>query len=357
MARRFLTGVALVLGAFAVASFSKAGVAAGQEDAGFRPARTSWGDPDLRGTWPVQNVNDARIPFERPEEMGQRARLTEAEFAERLDRAEQSDAEYSDGIGADGTKGLADWLRSSRMGWQSSLVVDPPDGRLPRLTPEAQALHEAGRSSYKQGQTRFEWVSDMDAFDRCITRGFPAMMMPKPYNNGVRIFQSPGYVVLQLEMFGPRVVRVGQGGEWPDAVRAWNGSSRGHWDGDTLVIETANIVTGDSATTNVARRSGSPLSNRTLATLPMGPAAHTLERLTLIEPDTIAYELTYADPEVFTTPWTVAFEWIRDDSYQFYEYACHEGNVHVRTLIETSRARRSEDRAERTEPERLGGGS
>src|SRR5687768_7830134 len=149
----------------ALCALLTAAAAASREDAaGFRPARTSWGDPDLRGTWPVQNINDTGIPFERPVEMGERTRLTEAEFAERLARAERSDAEYSDGIDANGTKGLVDWLRSSRMGWQSSLVVDPPDGRLPRLTPEAQALHEAGRSSYKQGQKRFEWVSDMDAF-------------------------------------------------------------------------------------------------------------------------------------------------------------------------------------------------
>lgn len=325
-----------------------ASMAAGQEAApDFHPDRTAWGDPDFRGIWPVQSINDARIPFERPATMGERAWLTEEEFAERLKRAELSDASYSDGIDGDGTRGLADWLRSSRTGHAASLLVDPPDGRLPPLTRAAQALHEAGRSSYKEGQTRFDWITDMDAFDRCITRGFPAMMLPKPYNNGVRIFQSPGYVVLQLEMFGTRVVPVGQDGLWPDAVRAWNGSSRGRWDGDTLVIETTNIVSGDSATADVARRAGSPLPNRTLATLPMGPGAHTLERLTMIGAGTIAYELTYTDPEVFTAPWTAAFEWPRDDDYQFYEYACHEGNGHLRVLIETSRAMGSERRAGR----------
>jgi hypothetical protein len=274
--------------------------------------------------------------------MGERAWLTEDEFADRLASAEQSDANYSEGIDGDGTRGLADWLRSSRTGRATSLLVDPPDGRLPPLTPAARALHAAGRSSYKDGQTRFEWVTDMDAFDRCITRGFPAMMLPKPYNNGMRIFQSPGYVVLQLEMFGARLIPVGQGGRWPDSVRAWNGQSRGRWEGDALVIETANIVAGDSATTDVARRSGSPLPNRTLATLPMGPAAHTLERLTMTGPVTIAYELTYTDPEVFTAPWTVAFEWTRDDSYRMYEYACHEGNEHVRAMIATWRSARGE---------------
>jgi len=305
----------------------------------FEPARTAWGDPDFRGTWPIQNINDARIPLERPRETGDRAALTKEEFAARLTAAEQSDASYSEGIDSDGTRGLADWLRSSPTGRATSLLVEPPDGRLPPLTAEARALHEAGRSSYKDGQTRFDWISDMDAFDRCITRGFPAMMLPKPYNNGVRIFQSPGYVVLQMEMFGTRVVPLAQEEGWPDAVRAWNGDSRGRWEGGTLVIETSRIVAGDGATRDVAKRAGSPLPNRNFATLPMGPEARVVERLTMTDRDTIAYRLTYSDPTVFTAPWTAAFEWTRDDAYRMFEYACHEGNEHVRTLIETSRER------------------
>jgi len=310
------------------------------------PPRTAWGDPDLRGTWPIQHVNDARIPLERPPAMGERDRLTDEEFAERLERAERSDADYDNELRNAGTVGLADWLRVSPMGRQSSLIVKPTDGRLPPLTPEARALHDAGRSSYKPGQTTFDWVSDMDAFDRCITRGFPAMMLPKPYNNGVRVFQAPGFVVLQMEMFGTRIVPLGQGERWPAAVRAWNGDSRGRWEGDTLVIETKGIVTGDSVAVDTARRSGSPLPNRDFATLPMGPEARTVERLTMRGRDVIAYEMTYSDPAVFTEPWTVAFEWTRDDSYVLYEYACHEGNEHVRGLIETSRLQRKEGRAD-----------
>jgi hypothetical protein len=315
--------------------------AARAEDAPYRAARTAWGDPDLRGSWPIQNLNDAQIPLERPAAMAGRAWLTEEEFAARLEHAEHSDGEYANELQNGGTVGLADWLRSSRTGRQSSLIVSPADGRLPPLTPQAQALHEAGRSSWKEGQTVFDWVTDLDAFDRCITRGFPAMMLPKPYNNGVRIFQSPGYVVLQLEMFGTRVVPVGGGAPAPAPVRAWHGESRGHWDGETLVIETAAIVTGDGASRDISRRAASPLPGRQFATLPMGPAARAVERLTMTGPDAIAYELTYSDPDVFTAPWTVAFEWTRDDAYPIYEYACHEGNGHVRTMIETSRAQRA----------------
>ena len=317
--------------------------AARAEGGDYRAARTAWGDPDLRGTWPIQNVNDARIPLERPAVMAGRPRLTDDEFAERLKHAGRSDAHYANELQNAGTVGLADWLRSSPTGRRSSLIVSPADGRLPPLTPQGQALHEAGRSSWKEGQTVFDWVSDLDTFDRCITRGFPAMMLPKPYNNGVRIFQSPGYVVLRLEMFGTRVVPVGHAARPP--VRAWHGESRGHWDGETLVIETAAIVTGDSASRDVSRRAASPLPGRQFATLPMGPAARAVERLTMTGPDTIAYELTYSDADVFTGPWTVAFEWTRDDSYRIYEYACHEGNGHVRAMIETSRAQRAEGEA------------
>ena len=327
-----------------------AGAAAGQEpEDRFRSARTLWGDPDFHGTWPIQNVNDARIPLERPVDTGERAWLTSEEFAERLRRAETSDAEYANELGNAGTVGLATWLRAARTARQTSLLVRPTNGRLPPLTPRAQSLYEAGRSSWKEEQA-FDWVSDLDAFDRCITRGFPAMMLPKPYNNGLRVFQSPGYVVLQMEMFGTRVVPLERDGHWPAPVRSWHGDSRGRWDGDTLVIETTNIVAGDSATADVSRRSASPLPNRNFSTLPVGPEASTVERLTMTGPDTIAYEVTYSDPTVFNEPWTAAFEWTRDDGYRIYEYACHEGNGHVRTVIQTSRAERGGGRTAGTEP-------
>ena len=162
--------------------------AAWAEEGTYHAPHTEWGDPDLRGTWPIQHVWDAGIPFERPEGAGEGRRVDDEAFAERLAKAERSDAEYAADLQTSGTAGLAEWVRSSATGRRNSLLVDPPDGRLPSLTPEAQALFDAGRSSYKEGWTRSDWVSDMDAFERCITRGFPAMMLPKPYNNGVRIF-------------------------------------------------------------------------------------------------------------------------------------------------------------------------
>ena len=311
--------------------------AAGANDS---PPRTPWGDPDLRGTWPIQKINDARIPLERSREFGTRALLTDDEFAERLKRAEQSDAEFSNDLGADGTVGLVDWFRTTRMARRNSLIVEPSDGRLPPLTSRAQELYESGRSTWQASEDT-RWVSDLDAFERCITRGFPAVMLPQPYNNGLRVFQAPGYVVLQLETFGTRVVPIGRAGHWPSSVRAWHGDSRGRWDGDTLVIETANIVSGDSATTDVSRRAAGPIPGRTFATLPIGPSARVTERLERVAANTIAYRMTYEDADVFTEPWTVAYDWTREDSYAIFEYACHERNT-VREAISSSRALREE---------------
>src|SRR5690606_8945092 len=299
-------------------------------------------------TWPIQKINDARISLERPREFGTRALLTDDEFAERLKRAEQSDAEFSNDLGADGTVGLVDWFRTTRMARRNSLIVEPSDGRLPPLTSRAQELYESGRSTW-QASSDTHWVSDLDAFERCITRGFPAVMLPQPYNNGLRVFQTPGSVVLQMETFGTRVVPLGRAVHWPSPVRAWHGDSRGRWDGDTLVIETTHIVSGDSATSDVARRAAGPIPGRTFATLPVGPSAKVTERLTRVGPDTIAYSMTYQDADVFTAPWTVAYEWTRDDDYRIFEYACHERNT-VREAITSSRALRAEVAEQRPEP-------
>jgi hypothetical protein len=318
--------------------------AAPMVEPGYTVARTPWGDPDFRGTWPVQNVYDAGIPLERPKAMGTRAWLTGEEFAERLEAAEKADAAFSVEIGGGGSVGLADWLRATPLGRRTSLVVDPVDGRLPPLLPQAQDLYAKGRSTWQSGDA-VDLISDLDPFERCITRGFPAVMLPQPYNNGVRVFQAPGYVVLQLETFGTRVIPLAIAGHWPQAVRAWHGDSRGHWEGDTLVIETTNIVSGDSVTTDLSRRAAGPFPGRNHATQPVGPAAKVIERLTRTGPDTIDYRVTYDDPDTFTAPWTVALERARKDDYTMFEYACHEGNT-VRNAITSARAGRKGESGE-----------
>ncbi len=330
----------------------------------YEPARTSWGDYDFTGTWPIEKLNEGRILFQRPAQYGDRFWVTDEEFERRLAAARGNDGNFTqaneNGVGAAGTEGLESWFQNADFGKRTSMLVSPADGQLPALTPEAMALFRAGRSGWVPGQA-YNWVSDFDSWDRCVSRGFPASMYPFRYNNGIRIFQSPGVVTIVLEMLGTRVVKIyGSAAEaraatWGDGVEAWMGNSRGWWEGKTLVIETTNIVSGDAATYDVAARSASPLNMATqftgsltvpaFNTVPMSSDAMTVERLTMTGPNAIVHELTYSDPQVYTAPWTTRIEWSRDESYQFFEYACHEGNYMPRDYISASRAQQARIRA------------
>ncbi len=199
----------------------------------------------------------------------------------------------------------------------------------------------------------YDWVDDFDVWDRCITRGFPASMFPFRYNNGLRIFQAPGYVVIHLEMLGDRIIPIGNGKHAHKVLESWMGDSRGHWEGQTLVIETTNIRSGDNATRDLFRRVASPLNVATQGvppgnSIPTSKDAKVVERLTMIDSNTISYELTYSDPKVFVAPWTARYDWTRDEGYQMFEYACHEGNVQIRNYIVASRTERAKDAAAKT---------
>ncbi|HEX4096583.1 MAG TPA: hypothetical protein VHX64_07630 [Caulobacteraceae bacterium] len=349
--------LAVAVIALATASFAAAPIAVAQKrpadletlppvPTNYTPPKTPWGDYDFSHTYTLDNLADARILFQRPKEYGTRVWVTDEEFARRMKAAEGSDSHFGvRGASTTGTKGLADWMRHSDFAKRTSLLVSPANGRLPPLTPQGQRLYETGRSSWVPGQA-FDWVDDFDTWDRCITRGFPASMFPNRYNNGIRIFQSPGYIVIALEMLGTRVIPIGDAAHWPKPLESWMGNSRAHWEGKTLVIETTNIKSGDSATHDPFKRAASPVivtmvGGAPLDTTPTSPEARTVERLTMTGPNTIMDELTYSDPETYTAPWTAREEWTRDDSYKFYEYACHEGDVQVRNYIVASRAERA----------------
>ena len=318
----------------------------------YTPPKTPWGDPDISHTYQYEYLGNARILFQRPKEYGNRFWQTDEEHARRVAAAERSDANFAAaserGIGTSGTKGLAEWVKTSPFAKRTSMLVSPADGQLPPFTPAAQAVYEAGRSGWVPG-IEYDWVTDFDSWDRCVTRGFPASMYPFRYNNGIRVFQAPGYVTIQLEMLGTRVIPLRQQGNGvqhtPPGVEAYLGNSIGWWEGNTLVIETTNIKSGDSATKDAYARNGSPLNLAIPATppfntIPTSPKARTVERLTMTGPNSLMHELTYTDPEVWTAPWTTRIEWIRDDGYEFFEYACHEGNYMPRDYISASRAKR-----------------
>ena len=316
----------------------------------YTPKKTAWGDYDFRGTWPIENLADAHILFQRPKQYGDRQYVTDEEFQRRLAAAKRSDGNYKSpdkvaGVNTPGTQGLADWVEHSALMRRTGMVISPANGQLPPLTPKAQKLFEEGRSSWVTGQ-EFFWVDDFDTWDRCISRGFPASMFPFRYNNGIRVFQSPGYITIVLEMLGTRVIPITNDKadfKWPKGVEAWMGDSMAHWEGKTLVIETSNIKSGDSATHDGFKRAAAPVNVATqnappFNTTPTSPQAHTVERLTMTGPNTMVYEVTYTDPEVYTAPWTARLEWARNDNYQFYEYACHEGDEQVRNYIIASKA-------------------
>ncbi len=322
----------------------------------YTPGKTPWGDWDFRGTWPIENIPSTRILFQRQKSYGNRVWVTKEEHDKRIANAERSDKGFeTDSLNAGGTTGLANWVKSSDFSWRTSMLVKPADGQLPPLTAKGEALYKAGRSGWIPRQ-EFDWVSDFDTWDRCISRGFPASMFPFRYNYGQRIWQSPGYVVIQLEMLGTRVIPIGNNvPKVPAGPEAWMGYSRGHWEGKTLVIETDHIKSGDSATLNPFKRAASPLNMATqnvppFNTIPTSDKAHTVEKLTMTGPNSILYEITYDDPEIYTAPWTAQLEWSRDDKYEMPEYACHEGDVQIRNYISASRAHRAQVAAGTSQP-------
>ncbi len=296
------------------------------------PATTAWGETDLRGTWPIDHLNG--LPFQRTAEQGDRHFLTEEEYAARQSRIDQLAGRYAAEDSRDAI-GQGHWVEMGDGSRRTSLLVVPQNGRLPAMTEEGTRRSALMRSSWRQGQEFNHWT-DFDNWDRCITRGIPASMMPMMYNNGLRIFQSPGLVAIQLEMIHEvRLIPTDGREPIPRQIGNWLGESRGHWeDANTLLVETTNFRPGPSATSIVT--SGSPPSNDT----PISADALLVERFTMTGPDSIVYESLYTDPVVFTAPWGTRLDWVRNDAYEFFEYACHEGNVQLRNYITASRAAR-----------------
>src|SRR6187455_1652125 len=249
--------------------------------AAWKPPLTPWGEPDLRGTWPLNHL--ISTPLQRPERFGERRLLTDEEFAAAQKSADDRNARFQSGAIPQADAGQA-----TR---QTSLMVDPPNGRFPALTPRGKELYDQMRGSYKPGQTVFDTPDDFDSWDRCITRGLPVSMLPRNYNNGIRIMQFPGYVVILLEMaHEARIIPTNGRPPLDGTIRQYLGESRGRWDGNTLVVETTNF-NGKTAMTN-AGVPGSP---------PLNPSTENMrfvERFTRTDDETIEYQMTVTNPEV-----------------------------------------------------------
>jgi len=215
--------------------------------------------------------------------------------------------------------------------------MDPPDGKLPEMTAEGKRLSSLMKSTWPLPGEKLEFDSytDFDSWDRCITRGLPASMFPFRYNNGLQIIQAPGYVVLRMEMIHEaRVVPLNAPPVSP-AIKEWLGVSNGHWDGNTLVVETTNFKPGASATnTGVG---GSPAGNR----FPISDQMKMTERFTRLNNDFLIYTITVEDPVVLTHSWTARFPLKLDNSFQLLEYACTEDNHVIPNWISVTQAERA----------------
>jgi len=288
--------------------------------------RTVDGQPDLQGVW----TNATITPFERPAQLAGKAFLTEQEAAEIEKQSAKSKVDRPPAAGDVGNYNQV-WFDSGTKvvsTRQTSLVVDPPDGRVP-VKPAAEAKRDYDLAHIGDS------YEHMSVWDRCITRGVPGRMFPAGYNNAYQIVQSAGYVVIMSEMIhDARVIPIdGIAGRAhvPAEVRSWDGDSRGRWDGNTLVVDTTNFNgKGWIATSAATGR---------IKGIPESEALHLIERFTRTDPGTIQYEVTIDDPNVYSKPWKVAIPLTRDAEYIVYEYACHEGNEAVENILRGARAK------------------
>ena len=300
--------------------------------------RTPWGQPDIQGIWDFRTIT----PLERPTALADKEFLTTEEAAnleqETVDRnerllqrdARRTEATASVDLGEDGAPGFYNnfWLDGGTTSTgRTSLVIDPPNGRIPPLTAEAQQAVEA-RRAYLRDHPADSWL-DRNTSDRCIV-GFNAgpPITPLGYNQNVQVFQTPDRVVLVTEMVHtPRVVPLDGRPALNSDIRQWSGDSRGHWEGDTLVVETANFKD---------ERRWIPLGTAPAGT---GSSANMtlVERFTRVDVDTLEYTFTVTDPEIWTSPWTASQPMRRTDIPMF-EYACHEGNYSMEGILAGARA-------------------
>jgi hypothetical protein len=290
--------------------------------------RTPDGRPDLQGFW----SNATTTPLERPGALAGKQVLTEEERAALQEEvSERINADRAPTPGDPGTYNEFWWERGS-LSTQTSLIVDPADGRLPAWTPEAQTTEEARR---RRRTTADSW-EDRNLAERCITRGAPKL--PGGYNNNFHILQTPGYVAILQEMIHEvRIIPLDGRPHVQPAIRLWLGDSRGHWEGDTLVVETTNYNDNIRFNSYYCCR-GSGANQRIV------------ERFTRIDADTIDYRFTVTDPTTFTKPFTISVPMRRFEG-PIYEYACHEGNISMEHILRGARAQ--EKAAERNSKSEL----
>ncbi len=288
------------------------------------PPRTPDGKPDFQGIW----TNGTMTPLERPRELAGKEFLTEQEAAEREKQLREflSTDRRDGGAEADVGRSYNElWRERGKLLQRTSLIVDPPDGRLPPLTPEAQKQAQArAEDRRRRGPDPADSWEDRNLAERCITRGAPKL--PGGYNNNFQIIQTHDYVAILQEMIHEvRFIPLDGRPHISSQVRLWMGDSRGHWEGDTLVIDTTNF-------------NDKIISNSFNCCPGAGSNLHVVERFTLVDRDTIDFRYTVDDPSTYTRPWTASVPMTRTEG-PIFEYACHEGNYAMVDMLAGARAR------------------
>ena len=307
------------------------------------PARTLWGDPDLHGIW----TSSTYTPLERPDHLADREFLTAEEHAElnkfltedgvdplrarsvlaadSEDRRRELTQQTEENIHYDNAIWLTEEQPRRLASRRTSLIVDPPNGRIPPLTPEAEQREAERRNAsrwlvYNISPQSFDSHQTRTNQERCLVwRHEGPPMLPASYNDLLQIFQTEDYVVIMQEMSNndPRIIPLDGRPHLPSTIRQWPGNSRGHWDGDTLVVDTINF--NDKIYFNGASE-----------------ALRVVERFTRVDDDTIRYEFAVEDPTAWARSWSAEFPLMKREG-PLYEYACHEGNYDIRHILEVER--------------------
>jgi hypothetical protein len=346
MTSRFLTSslavaIVLISGVLASGQTRPSAPASKPTPAGetWTPPKTPWGDPDLQGIYTSDDYMNT--PLERPSAYGERLYFTEGELAEAAAKlVKQAEAELQ---GRD--QGLRvytvgdprfDWgERPRRPARQTSLIVDPPNGKMPSLTPEGRKRQLQIRQTAISPQTPPASWKDYDFYIRCISRGLAGSILPSSYGNGTQIVQAPGFVtILHEKVHEARIIPLDQRPHVGASIRSYMGDSRGRWDGNTLVVETTNFLDG---TTSIGRNGGNSVAT--------SDALRLVERFTRADPDTMNYELTVDDPRIFTAPWKIAFPITQESGYELFEYTCHETNYSMTNMLSGARAQEKAEQA------------
>lgn len=345
--RMLALGSLLAVAALPVAAQTAAASKATSSSASknFAAPKTPWGDPDLQGTWTSDDTWG--VPMARPKQYGDRLYLTEDELAAREKQREATEkrivnpsndthspaftqleaeqagktaapAQGAFGRGVDAAPVQAQFgefpKRSSK---QTSQVIFPADGQIPPLTPEAQARNRAAAAT--RNRTPSTWT-DWSIYDRCISRGVAGSIIPVIYGNGLEIVQTPGYVAIRYEMVhDARIIPTDGREHAPASVRSYMGDAVGHWEGNTLVVETTNF----NGKLGVGANGSGTLSDE----------ARLIERFTRTADNSVKYELTVDDPKTYQGLWKISFPITHEPGYEIYEYACHEGNMAMRNMI------------------------